>query len=681
MTRPHPTLELAATQTRVLEEIATGRPLTVILDTLVCGIQAQSDGVLASVLLLDETGTRLLHGSAPGLPDAYNQAIDGMAIGPSAGPCGTAAHTGLSVIVEDIAGDPLWADFGDLAAAHGLVACWATPILSSTRAVLGTFALYHRQRRAPDQRHLRLVEVASHLAAVAIAADRDREALRRSEERYRSLVAEAPVGIFLADATGKGTFANEELARILGHPSADLLGDGWAVHVHHDDQRRVIAGWRAAAAAREPWSAEFRVHRADGTMRWVAASTRPQLDEGRLTGFVGTYADITGRREAEVLARAEAERQRLEEVFRQAPSAIVAFGGPDHIIQFVNDAYLQLLPGRADVVGRPARDAWLELGGEAFLDLLDHVYQTGVPFRADEAKARLNGHDRGEVQELYLDVLCAPRRGPEGRVDGVIAHVVDVTDLVRARQDLERSLEAQRFVAHTLQQSLLPSRLPEVPGLELAGRYRPGAAGTEVGGDWYDVFRVHGGRLGFAVGDVVGRGVAAAATMGQLRAAVRAYALDLSSPGAILQRMTRLAEDLDEGAMVATLLVGVLDLEHGQLRLAAAGHPPALVISADGRSRYVEEGRTAPLGVVLEPSTDAVVQLEEGMTVLCYTDGLIERRDESINDGLEALRRCVADPWRDLDMLLDEAVLPAFAADGADDDVALLALRIVPVAP
>jgi len=403
------------------------------------------------------------------------------------------------------------------------------------------------------------------------------------------------------------------------------------------------------------------------------------MDGGRLTGFVGTYADITGRREAEGVARAEAQRQRLEEVFRQAPSAIVAFGeGPDHVVRFVNDAYRQLLPGRGDVVGQSARDAWLELGGHTLLELVESVFAAGLPLRADEAVVKLDRGGLGAPQELYLNVLCAPLRGAGAEVEGVVAHIVDVTELVRARHDLERSLDAQRFVAHTLQQSLLPARLPEVTGLEMAGRYRPGAAGTQVGGDWYDVFRVHGGRLGFAIGDVVGRGVAAAATMGQLRAAVRAYALDLSSPSVILQRMTRLAEDLDGGAMVATLLVGVIDLEHRRLRLAAAGHPPALVIGPDGRSRFVDEGRTAPLGVVLEPSPDAVVDLEEGMTVLCYTDGLIERRDQSIDDGLEALRCCVAAPWEDLDELLDDAVLPAFVADDADDDVALLALRVVP---
>ncbi len=671
-------MALAATQTVVLEQIATGEPLAVVLDTLVRGIQEQTGGMIASVLLLDESGRRLHHGAAPGLPAAYNDAINGMEIGPSAGSCGTAAHTGRPVVVGDIAADPLWLDFRDLAFEHGLGACWSTPILSSTGAVLGTFALYYRAPRAPDERHLELVAIASHLAAVAIAADRDREARRRSEERYRSLVSDAPVGIFLADAEGGDVFANDELARIVGHQGSGGRGHGWAEHVHPEDRDRVTAGWRAAVAGGLPWSDELRVIGADGVVRWVAAEARPQRDDGRVTGFVGTYSDITGRREAEMLARAEAERLRLEEVFRQAPTAIIAFRGLDHVVDFVNDAYLELLPGRSDVIGKPIRAAWPELGGQPFVERLDRVYRTGVPFRADEAPVRLDRHATGELEEMYLSFLYAPLRGPEAQVVGVLAHVVDVTDLVLARQALERSLEDQRLVAHTLQQSLLPRRLPSIPGLEMAGRYRPGEAGVEVGGDWYDVFRVHGDLVGFAIGDVVGRGVKAAATMGQLRTAVRAYALEMSSPGAIIDCISRLTEDLHGGAMVATLLIGVLDLEHRRLLLAVAGHPPPLVIRADGRARFVEEGRNAPIGVVLEPPPDAVVDLEGGMTVLCYTDGLVERRDQSIDEGLCALRRCVAVPWGDLDALLDDAVLPALAPNGADDDVALLALRILP---
>lgn len=217
----------------------------------------------------------------------------------------------------------------------------------------------------------------------------------------------------------------------------------------------------------------------------------------------------------------------------------------------------------------------------------------------------------------HLELRVRPSAGVRRHVEGVIAHAIDVTLLVRSRQDLERSLTAQRLVADTLQRSLLPSKLPDVPG---AGRrYRPGGVGVDVGGDWYDVFPTNGGLVGFAVGDVVGRGVAAAATMGQLRTAVRAIALEVHSPGRILERMTRLAQDLNGYAMVATLVVGVLDLQGVRLLLAAAGHPPPLVIHPDGRTWLVEDGRTTPIGVTFETPPDATLDLEEGTTILCYT--------------------------------------------------------------
>jgi signal transduction histidine kinase len=156
-------------QGRALEQIALGAPLPRTLELLVRTVEEQAPGMLGSVLLLDADGVHLRHGAAPSLPEAYMRGIDGEPIGPSAGSCGTAAYRREAVIVEDIATDPLWRDYRELAAAHGLRACWSTPILDPERRVLGTFAMYFRTTRRPDEDHLQLVAMATHVAAIAIA--------------------------------------------------------------------------------------------------------------------------------------------------------------------------------------------------------------------------------------------------------------------------------------------------------------------------------------------------------------------------------------------------------------------------------------------------------------------------------------------------------------------------------
>ena len=164
--------ERAEAQSLVLERITTGAPLREVLDLLVRTIEARSDGMLGSVLLLDAEGKTLTHGAAPSLPHSYTQAIDGVEIGPAEGSCGTAAYDGRQVVVEDIANDPLWVDYRDLAADHGLAACWSTPIRSAAGQVLGTFALYYHEPRGPAAEELELIDEAVRLASISIERGR-----------------------------------------------------------------------------------------------------------------------------------------------------------------------------------------------------------------------------------------------------------------------------------------------------------------------------------------------------------------------------------------------------------------------------------------------------------------------------------------------------------------------------
>ncbi len=174
---------LLAGEKRALEMIAAGAPLTPVLDVVNQVIEARLPGTLCSVLLLDADGRHLRHGSAPSLAESYNAAVDGLAIGPAVGSCGTAAYAGRQVIVSDIASDPLWADYRELASRHSLAACWSTPIRSSDQKTLGTFAIYYRERREPQAADFEIMEGMTHLAGIAIERHRSRESARELTEK------------------------------------------------------------------------------------------------------------------------------------------------------------------------------------------------------------------------------------------------------------------------------------------------------------------------------------------------------------------------------------------------------------------------------------------------------------------------------------------------------------------
>ncbi|MDQ1389237.1 MAG: hypothetical protein QOF56_2691 [Acidobacteriaceae bacterium] len=176
---------LLAGEKRLLEMVARGDSLTLILDALCRLVEELASGSLSSILLLEPNGNRLRHGAARSLPKAYIDAIDGSVIDASAGSCGTAAYRAKSVIVSDIANDPLWTNYRDVAMSHGLRACWSTPILSSEGKVLGTFAIYYREPRTPTPQELEIIERTTHLASIALERKRAENALRASEQVAR----------------------------------------------------------------------------------------------------------------------------------------------------------------------------------------------------------------------------------------------------------------------------------------------------------------------------------------------------------------------------------------------------------------------------------------------------------------------------------------------------------------
>jgi PAS domain S-box-containing protein len=272
-----------------------------------------------------------------------------------------------------------------------------------------------------------------------------------------------------------------------------------------------------------------------------------------------------------------------------------------------------------------------------------------------------------------LGVLTVARGEVDGYPDEDVRLVEDLANRMATAVDNAERYRQQRETALMLQRSLLPRALPSLPGLRAAHRYLPGAAGAEVGGDFYDVLALPGGRVGLVVGDVMGRGVAAAAVMGQLRAAVRAYAMVEPSPSVLLQLLDAAASSLEQGA-ITTCLYGVLDPDRRRLVLASAGHLPLLVVHPDGGGEFVEVDPGPPLGVSGAAPPEVEVELPDGAVLLLYTDGLVEDRHQPVEDGLVALRSAVAGPPGDVDGLCDE-VLRALGRDGPpDDDIALLAV-------
>lgn len=270
------------------------------------------------------------------------------------------------------------------------------------------------------------------------------------------------------------------------------------------------------------------------------------------------------------------------------------------------------------------------------------------------------------------------------KVDGDFTEDDEVVLLQLAQLAAVAIANAERYaqehmIAETLQRAMLPSALPVVRGLALSARYVAGGGGTQVGGDWYDTVVMDDGRLMLAVGDVVGRGARAAAIMGQLRTAMRAYALQQLPATVMMRSLDLLLQDL-AGESLATAACAVLDPSDGSLELVLAGHPPPLVVDAAGRPRFLEADPHSPMGVREVPLyLSTHTRLEPGSTLIVFTDGLVESRSRPVGHGMEQLARMLTGLGHrvQIDELLD-VVLAAMVEGAHDDDVALLAVRLDP---
>jgi PAS domain S-box-containing protein len=286
-----------AEQNRILELISQERFLDDALAELVRSIETQSqDTMHASILLLAPDGTHLRHGAAPSLPDAYNAAIDGLAIGPTAGSCGTAAYTREPVVVSDIATDPLWADYIELAREHGLRACWSTPIFSAAGDILGTFAMYYDQPRTPSEDDRHLIGFAARTAALLI----ERKRADEMRARLAAIVESSDDAIVSKDLNGIIMTWNAGAERLFGYSADEAIGQPITIIIPPDrlDEEPEILG-RIRHGERVDHFETVRQHK-DGTLLDISLTVSPIADRrGRVVGASKIARDITERRALE----------------------------------------------------------------------------------------------------------------------------------------------------------------------------------------------------------------------------------------------------------------------------------------------------------------------------------------------------------------------------------------------
>ena len=614
----------------------------------------------ASVLELTSDGRSLHVRAADGFPDDM---LGGVLRADAEELSRRALERDEPVAIEDFAAE---ADLEASAVQRdlGVTSALVAPIGVAGRH-FGVLGVYAREARMFTEDDAHFISALASTLGLAAERTRHESRVRDSEARFRELADTTPALMWMTDADARVTFVNEGWLRFTGRTREEELGDTFAMSAHPDDRAELLTRWRRAFRRREELRFEYRLmHAPTGGYRWVLEVGTPRFAAGDFAGYVGTTTDIHERRSME-----EALRE-SEAGFRDlADSAPVMIWTTDTrgLVTFVNESWTRFT---GTTLAEELGSSWaLGVHPEDVEKMLDSWHAALTAREPWEYEYRLMSRS-GEYR--WVVDRGVPRY--EGAVFvGHVGAAVDIHERILMQQQLREVYEIEHTIAETLQRSLLPERLPQIDGLGLVPRYLPAGHGAAIGGDWYDALERPDGRVALIVGDVVGHGLRAAATMGQLRNAFRAYGLIESSPAEVMARVNRLVTS-GEDAM-ATVLYLVLDRETGDVTFSAAGHPPPLLLAPDG-PRFLEGGRSMPIGAA-DPAVfrEAKGVVTPGSTLLLYTDGLVERRGVPLEDSLDKLAEVAGEADDNLERLCDRVLAAVLPELEPSDDVALLAVR------
>ena len=555
-------------------------------------------------------------------------------------------------------------------------------------------------------------------AAEAAAAE-----IKRSEERYRSLVQGGAQVVWVAAPDGAMKEDSPEWRWITGQSEQEYTGFGWLESIHPEDRERVERDWRECVRTGKIFDDRYRIRTKGGSYRHYDVRAVPIERDGKIVEWVGASSDVTSQREAEEmrgrlteqLSAAALRTARLQQATSMLAEALTV----EQVVEVITEvgrtaigalhSAVALLDGaRLKVVNGDLRNAPDSAGGELTLQspsVMTKAIATRHPVLVedpDDLRRQFDGEleidpervaasDERSWVGLPLLAAGAPLgalRFSFGRPRKIIEEERVFLEALAGQCSLavERAglYEREHTTAETLQRSLLPDQLPSVPGLVLGAMYRPVAKNMEIGGDWYDAFRLADQRLAVAVGDVMGKGLTAAAGMGRVRNALRALALTDPRPAAVLGGLDRLFSATEEEEQVTTVAYLVIDPETGTGVLGNAGHLPALVLEAGCAPRFDQVEAGTPLGWA-SPRKQHAFNLRPGSTAVFYSDGLVENRNRGLDAGLEDLAAVAARADEELlarpERFLEYLVERMLAGHEQDDDVTVFVMHVPAVGP
>ena len=550
------------------------------------------------------------------------------------------------------------------------------------------------------------------------AAETAAAEIRRSEERYRSLVQGGAQVVWVAAPDGAMKEDSPEWRWITGQSEEEYTGFGWLESVHPEDRERVERDWRECVRSGKIFDDRYRIRTKAGSYRHYDVRAVPIERDGKIVEWVGACSDVTSQREAEEmrgrlteqLSAAALRTARLQQATSMLAEALTV----EQVVEVITEvgrtaigalhSAVALLDGaRLKVVNGDLRNAPDSAGGELTLQspsVMTKAIATRHPVLVEDPEdlrrqfegeleidqERVAASDERSWVGLPLLAAGAPLgalRFSFGRPRKIIEEERVFLEALAGQCSLavERAglYEREHTTAETLQRSLLPDQLPSVPGLVLTAMYRPVAKNMEIGGDWYDAFRLADQRLAVAVGDVMGKGLTAAAGMGRVRNALRALALTDPRPAAVLGGLDRLFSATEEEEQVTTVAYLVVDPESGIGVLGNAGHLPALVLEAGCAPRFDQVEAGTPLGWA-SPRKQHAFNLRPGSTAVFYSDGLVENRNRGLDAGLEELAAVAARADEELlarpERFLEYLVERMLAGHEQDDDVTVLVMHV-----